>query len=53
MGLLTHSGSRGVGNKVGHHFSELADQAAAEKYKFPSGYGWFDLDSEAGQEYKA
>jgi tRNA-splicing ligase RtcB (3'-phosphate/5'-hydroxy nucleic acid ligase) len=53
VGLLTHSGSRGVGNKVGHHFSELADRAAAPKYKFPSGYGWFDLDSEAGQEYKA
>lgn len=52
IGLLTHSGSRGVGNKVGHHFSALADQAASEKYKFPSGYGWFDLETEAGQEYK-
>ncbi|MBE0697357.1 MAG: RtcB family protein, partial [Anaerolineaceae bacterium] len=51
--LLTHSGSRGVGNKVGHHFSALADRAAVQKYKFPSGYGWFDLDSESGQEYKA
>lgn len=52
IGLLTHSGSRGVGNKVGHHFSALADKYALPKYKFPSGYGWFDLDSEPGQEYK-
>ncbi len=52
VGLLTHSGSRGVGNKVGHHFSELADRTAAPRFKFPSGYGWFDLNSEPGQEYK-
>lgn len=52
VGLLTHSGSRGVGNKIGHHYSVLADRAAAIKYKFPSGYGWFFLDSEEGQEYK-
>ena len=52
IGLMTHSGSRGVGNKVGHHFSVLADKVAAERYKFPMGYGWFDLDSEPGQEYK-
>lgn len=53
VALLTHSGSRGVGNKVGHHFSGLADQAATLKYKFPSGYGWFDLESEEGQEYRS
>jgi len=52
VALLTHSGSRGVGNKVCHHFSDLADRAAAAKFKFPSGYGWFELQSEAGQEYK-
>lgn len=53
IGLLTHSGSRGVGNKVGHHYSELADRSAEKKYKFPRGYGWFDLDSDLGNEYKA
>jgi tRNA-splicing ligase RtcB len=52
-GLLTHSGSRGVGNKVGHHYSELADHSAGKKYKFPKGYGWFDLDSDLGREYQA
>ena len=53
IGLLTHSGSRGVGNKVGHHFSEQADRYTLPKYKFPSGYGWFDLASEPGQEYQS
>jgi tRNA-splicing ligase RtcB len=52
IGLLTHSGSRGVGNKVGHHFSALADEQAARKYKFPAGYGWFELGSDLGQEYE-
>jgi tRNA-splicing ligase RtcB (3'-phosphate/5'-hydroxy nucleic acid ligase) len=52
VGLLTHSGSRGIGNKVGHHYSGLADQAALLKYKFPGGYGWFELNSEEGQAYK-
>lgn len=28
-GLLTHSGSRGVGNKIGHYYSALADEVTA------------------------
>jgi len=52
VGLLTHSGSRGVGNKVGHYYSQLADQLAAQQYSFPRGYGWFDLRSEPGDEYR-
>jgi tRNA-splicing ligase RtcB (3'-phosphate/5'-hydroxy nucleic acid ligase) len=52
LGLLTHSGSRGTGNKVGHHYSVLADQQAARKFNFPKGYGWFELDSDLGQEYR-
>jgi tRNA-splicing ligase RtcB len=52
IGLLTHSGSRGAGNKIGHYFSALADKVAADHYKFPAGYGWFALDSGPGQEYK-
>ncbi|RPJ49133.1 MAG: hypothetical protein EHM21_07335, partial [Chloroflexi bacterium] len=52
IGLLTHSGSRGAGNKIGHYYSDLADRYASPKYKFPAGYGWFDLDSEPGQEYR-
>lgn len=53
VGLLTHSGSRGVGNKVAHHFSVEADRAASTRYRFPNGYGWFDLDSDGGSEYRA
>lgn len=53
IALLTHSGSRGVGNKVGHYFSQQADRFAESMFKFPSGYGWFDLASEPGQEYKS
>lgn len=52
LGLLTHSGSRGVGNKTGHHYSVLADQEASRKYDFPKGYGWFDLESDLGREYR-
>ena len=51
VGLLTHSGSRGIGNKVGHFYSHLADETAEEHNDFPAGYGWFDLDSDKGQEY--
>jgi tRNA-splicing ligase RtcB len=51
IGLLTHSGSRGAGNKLAQHFTVQADRAAAARYRFPSGYGWFDLKSEQGQEY--
>lgn len=51
VGLLTHSGSRGVGNKVGHYYSHLADVTAAQKNRFPGGYGWFELKSAEGQEY--
>jgi tRNA-splicing ligase RtcB len=53
IGLLTHSGSRGVGNKVAHHFSSEADRAAGTRFRFPNGYGWFDLDSQGGAEYRA
>lgn len=53
VGLLTHSGSRGVGNKAGGYYARLADEEAAVKNDFPSGYGWFDLDSAEGLEYLA
>jgi tRNA-splicing ligase RtcB len=52
IALMTHSGSRGVGNKVGHHFSLLADEQAARHSQFPAGYGWFELSSDLGEEYR-
>jgi tRNA-splicing ligase RtcB len=51
VGLLTHSGSRGAGNKIGHHYAKLADRAASDNNSFPEGYGWLELDSTEGQEY--
>jgi tRNA-splicing ligase RtcB len=46
VGLLSHSGSRGTGNKVCRHYTDLA------KKQNPAGeLSWLDLDSEAGQEY--
>ena len=51
VALLTHSGSRGIGNKLGHYYSHLADETAMQKNTFPGGYGWFELNSAEGQEY--
>ena len=53
VGLMTHSGSRGIGNKVGHYYAKLAEEETAKKYKVPKGYGWFDIDSPLGKEYLA
>ncbi len=52
LGLLSHSGSRGLGASVAEHFTRLAQdrcQLPAEaKY-----LAWLDLDSETGQQYWA
>lgn len=53
IGLLTHSGSRGVGNKVGHEYAAQADRAVKRGSGIPAGYGWFDIHSSGGQEYLA
>ncbi|WP_255603033.1 RtcB family protein [Oscillochloris sp. ZM17-4] len=50
-GLLTHSGSRGVGYAVANHYMRVAAQETARVAKVPRYYEWLDLDSEAGQEY--
>lgn len=52
VGLLTHSGSRGAGHKFATHYTRLADKLTAYEAKnIPTGYGWLDMDTEAGQEY--
>lgn len=51
VALLTHSGSRGLGNKVARHYAALAEEETKKNYKVPAGYGWLELDSELGQEY--
>lgn len=50
-GLLTHSGSRGVGYAIASHYMRLAAQATARHAQVPKMYEWLDLDGAAGQEY--
>lgn len=52
VGLMTHSGSRGTGHKAATHYTKLADRETQQRSKgVPRGYGWLDMDTEAGQEY--
>lgn len=50
-GLLTHSGSRGVGYAIASQYMRLAAQETAKRAQVPKMYEWLDLESEAGQEY--
>jgi tRNA-splicing ligase RtcB (3'-phosphate/5'-hydroxy nucleic acid ligase) len=50
-GLLTHSGSRGVGYAIASHYMRLAAQETARRAQVPKMYEWLDLDGTAGQEY--
>jgi tRNA-splicing ligase RtcB len=50
LGLLSHSGSRGLGANIANHFTKLA----REKRKLPkeaSNLAWFGLDEEEGIQY--
>ena len=50
LGLLTHSGSRGLGASIANHFTKLAK----EKRRLPgeaSNLAWLRLDEEEGYEY--
>lgn len=50
VGVLSHSGSRGLGANIARHYTKIA----METCKLPSQakhLAWLDLDSEAGQEY--
>jgi tRNA-splicing ligase RtcB (3'-phosphate/5'-hydroxy nucleic acid ligase) len=52
VAIMTHSGSRGVGNKLAQHYQKLAAVETRARYDgIPRGYEWFSMDSEAGQEY--
>ncbi len=52
VGLLTHSGSRGVGAKIARHYAELADRETARFARgIPRTYGWLSTETEVGQEY--
>lgn len=51
LALLSHSGSRGVGNLVARHFSELAQQLHPKLPRQQQHLAWLDLDSQAGHDY--
>ncbi len=50
-GLLTHSGSRGVGYAIAEHYMRLAASETARTARVPKRYEWLDLDGDAGREY--
>lgn len=50
IGLLTHSGSRGLGASIANHFTKLAKQQC----KLPgeaANLAWLDLNTEEGMQY--
>jgi len=52
VAVMTHSGSRGVGNKLAHHYQSLAkEETRWIASGVPKGYEWLPLSSAAGQEY--
>lgn len=52
VGLLTHSGSRGVGHKTATYYVQQAARATRGIARdIPAGYEWLDLATEWGQEY--
>ena len=50
VGLLTHSGSRGLGANIARHYTYLA-QKQCPLPKHVQHLAWLDLDSHDGQEY--
>jgi tRNA-splicing ligase RtcB len=51
--LLSHSGSRGIGNRVASHYSKIAMQKHRELASESQHLAWLDLRSHEGQEYWA
>lgn len=50
MGLLSHSGSRGLGANIANHYTQIAMQKTVLP-KEAKHLAWLDLDTEAGIEY--
>jgi tRNA-splicing ligase RtcB len=51
LGLLSHSGSRGVGYQIADYYSKLAMRLKPGLNEAVKHLAWLSLDSEAGQEY--
>jgi tRNA-splicing ligase RtcB len=50
MGILAHSGSRGLGASIAQHYTQLAMKTCLLPKKAQH-LAWLDLNTEAGQEY--
>ena len=50
VGILSHSGSRGLGANIANYYTKLA-RSICRLPKQAQHLAWLDLDSEAGQEY--
>jgi tRNA-splicing ligase RtcB len=50
VGLLTHSGSRGLGANIANYYTQIAMQTTPLP-KEAKHLAWLDLDTEAGNEY--
>lgn len=50
VGILSHSGSRGLGATIANHYTQIARKVCMLP-KEAQHLAWLDLDSEAGQEY--
>lgn len=51
LGIMTHSGSRGLGAKIADYYSKLAQQIRKGLDQSVIHLAWFDMDSQEGQEY--
>lgn len=51
LGIMTHSGSRGLGAKIANYYSKLAQQIRKGLDKSVIHLAWFDMASQEGQEY--
>ncbi len=51
LALLSHSGSRGAGNTVARHFSDLAMAIRPDMPRASRHLAWLELDTEEGHDY--
>ena len=51
LALLSHSGSRGTGNEIAGHYSQLAREMHADLPRELAHLAWLDCDSQEGREY--
>jgi tRNA-splicing ligase RtcB len=51
LALLSHSGSRGVGNKIATRYSKIAEELRSGLEGEAKKLSWLELSSEEGQEY--